>query len=161
MANDTDPNGDALSAALDTGPEHGTLDLAADGGFTYTPAANYNGPDAFTYRASDGSASSSLVTVDLTVRAVNDAPVADAGADQTVANNAGFTLTGTTSDVDGDPLTYAWTQVSGPKAVIRDPDMEQTTVQGVPGPATLVFQLTVTDPSGATHTDGVTVTATK
>ena len=36
---------------------HGTLSLSANGGFTYTPAANYHGSDSFTYRASDGVAS--------------------------------------------------------------------------------------------------------
>jgi hypothetical protein len=48
--------------------------------------------------------------------------------------------------------------VSGPAAVIRDPDAAETAVDGVSGPATLVFRLKVTDPSGATSTDEVTVT---
>ena len=52
LGNDTDVNGDVLSAALVTGPSHGTLELEADGGFTYAPAADYHGPDSFTYRAS-------------------------------------------------------------------------------------------------------------
>ena len=56
LANDTDPDGDPLTAVLVTGPSHGTLTLNANGSFTYTPAANYNGPDSFTYRASDGTA---------------------------------------------------------------------------------------------------------
>ncbi len=46
--------GNALSAVLVSGPAHGTLALAANGSFTYTPAANYNGPDSFTYKANDG-----------------------------------------------------------------------------------------------------------
>ena len=57
--------------------QHGTLTLNANGSFTYTPAANYNGTDTFTYRASDGTATSNLATVTLTITAVNDAPVAD------------------------------------------------------------------------------------
>src|SRR5207247_5886507 len=52
------------------------LTLNANGSFTYTPAANYNGPDSFTYQASDGTLKSSVATVSLTVTAVNDAPVA-------------------------------------------------------------------------------------
>ena len=51
-----------------------------NGGFTYTPAANYNGPDSFTYKANDGAADSNVATVSLTVTAVNDAPVAGGDA---------------------------------------------------------------------------------
>ncbi len=55
LANDTDPDGpSALTAVLVTGSTHGGAALNANGGFTYTPAANYNGPDSFTYRAYDG-----------------------------------------------------------------------------------------------------------
>ena len=60
LANDTDADGDALTAILVTGPAHGTLALNADGSFIYTPAANYNGADSFTYKASDGSADSDV-----------------------------------------------------------------------------------------------------
>jgi VCBS repeat-containing protein len=74
LGNDRDADGDTLSAELGSGPSHGAITLNADGSLTYTPTANYNGPDAFTYRASDGTATSNLATVTLTVSAVNDAP---------------------------------------------------------------------------------------
>ena len=48
---------------LVTGPAHGTLTLNADGSFTYTPAANYNGTDSFTYKANDGTLDSNVATV--------------------------------------------------------------------------------------------------
>ena len=54
LANDSDVEGDALTAVLVSGPANGTLALNADGSFTYTPAANYNGADSFTYKANDG-----------------------------------------------------------------------------------------------------------
>ena len=54
LTNDSDPDGNPLSASLVTGPSHGTLSLAGTGAFTYTPAPNYHGPDSFTYAASDG-----------------------------------------------------------------------------------------------------------
>ena len=76
LANDTDVEGDALTAVRGTGPAHGTLVLNADGSLTYTPAANFNGTDSFTYQASDGQALSNLAGVTLTITAVNDAPVA-------------------------------------------------------------------------------------
>src|SRR4029434_30387 len=56
LANDSDLDGDALTATVLSGPSHGLLVLNSDGGFTYTPALNYHGPDSFTYRASDGNA---------------------------------------------------------------------------------------------------------
>ena len=75
LANDTDIDGDALTAQLLAVPANGTLTLNSNGSFTYTPAANYNGPDSFTYRASDGTGSSNTATVTITVIPVNDAPV--------------------------------------------------------------------------------------
>jgi VCBS repeat-containing protein len=74
LGNDSDPDGNALTASLVAGPSHGTLTLNANGSFSYTPAANYNGPDSFTYRASDGTATSNVATVSITVNSVNDAP---------------------------------------------------------------------------------------
>ncbi|MBI5757713.1 MAG: tandem-95 repeat protein, partial [Planctomycetales bacterium] len=79
-SNDTPPN--VLSALKINDPSHGTLLLNADGSFTYTPAANYNGPDSFQYQVQDnggtangGVDTGNTVTVNLTVTAVNDAPV--------------------------------------------------------------------------------------
>jgi VCBS repeat-containing protein len=76
LGNDSDGEGSALHAVLVSGPAHGTLTLNADGSFTYTPAADYNGADSFTYRANDGEADSNVATVAIAVKAVNDAPVA-------------------------------------------------------------------------------------
>ena len=77
LANDTDPDGDALFAILATTVAHGTLDLAADGAFTYTPSNKHVAADAFTYRASDGDLESEPATVTIILRAVNRAPVAN------------------------------------------------------------------------------------
>ena len=80
LGNDTDADGKPLTAALVGAPAHGTVTLNANGSFTYTPAANYNGPDSFTYRANDGTADSNVATVSITITAVNDAPAAAADA---------------------------------------------------------------------------------
>ena len=64
LANDTDVDGDALSAVAGQRPRRtAALTLNADGSFTYTPSANYNGPDSFTYKANDGTADSNVATV--------------------------------------------------------------------------------------------------
>jgi VCBS repeat-containing protein len=76
LANDTDPDSNSLTAMLQSGPAHGTVDLAGNGSFLYTPAANYFGPDSFSYKANDGSVNGNLATVAIEVNPVNDAPVA-------------------------------------------------------------------------------------
>ena len=76
LGNDVDPDGDPLTAVLVTGPAHGTLTFNPDGSFVYTPAANYAGPDSFTYTVSDGDQTSAPATVTLTVNPVNDPPTA-------------------------------------------------------------------------------------
>jgi VCBS repeat-containing protein len=75
LSNDTDADSDSLKAELVTSPAHGTLDLAPDGSYTYTPATDYHGPDSFTYKAHDpDSASPATATVTLQVNSVNDLP---------------------------------------------------------------------------------------
>ena len=69
LANDSDPNGDPLTAVSPVGPSHGTLTLNPNGSFTYTPAAGFTGPDAFAYRASDPFAQSPPATVTIAVSA--------------------------------------------------------------------------------------------
>ena len=116
LANDTDADGDAITAVLVSGPLHGTLVLGADGSYRYTPSANYNGADAFTYRANDGGLDSGIATVRLAIAPVNDAPVAsdDAyGTAEDTALSVGMPgLLGNDTDVDGDALTASL--VSGP-----------------------------------------------
>ena len=66
LGNDDNPTAAPLSAVLVDGPDHGTLNLRANGSFTYTPAAGYLGADSFAYRASNGR-NSNVATVALTV----------------------------------------------------------------------------------------------
>ena len=53
-----------MTAIKVTDPAHGTLTLNGDGSFVYTPAADYSGPDSFTYKANDGTAESNVATVE-------------------------------------------------------------------------------------------------
>jgi VCBS repeat-containing protein len=67
LANDTDADGDALTARLVAGPTHGTLALRNDGSFLYTPTSGYVGSDQFTYRANDGLLDSAITAVAIDV----------------------------------------------------------------------------------------------
>ncbi|HTO82192.1 MAG TPA: tandem-95 repeat protein, partial [Methylomirabilota bacterium] len=123
LANDTDVDGDALTATLVTGPGHGTLVFNADGTFTYTPALNFNGADKFTYVANDGTANGNVATVNITVTPVNDPPVAKNDSVTTAEDTAvkGAVLANDT-DVDGDILTASL--VGGPAngTLVFNPD---------------------------------------
>lgn len=86
----TDPDADPLTVVLVTAPAHGKLTFSGLDA-VYTPAANYNGPDAFTYRLNDGTqASANTGHVSLTVDPVEDPPTIDVAAGATV--NQGFRL---------------------------------------------------------------------
>ena len=76
LANDTDAEDDPLTASLVDDVEHGTLILASDGSFVYTPEPDYYGEDTFTYVANDGYGDSEPATVTINIRNVNDSPVA-------------------------------------------------------------------------------------
>src|SRR5262249_5715396 len=112
----TDAEGDPLTFTVFNGPTHGILVYLANGNFTYAPLANYNGPDSFSYKANDGTADSNVATGTITVKPVNDAPVA-ANDPSSVNEDTTLTVTapgvlGNDSDVDGDALSAVL--VSGP-----------------------------------------------
>ena len=161
LGNDADPDRDALTAVLAGGAADGTVDLRANGSFTYTPNAGFSGTDSFTYRASDGEASSAPATVTLTVSAANRPPVAQDDAETTAAGTAvRVNVLANDSDPDGDALTT--TAVSDPpngSAVIVDGGaaVRYTPDGGFSG--TDSFTYTVSDGT-ATATATVTITVT-
>lgn len=84
----SDDNGDPLTFQVASGPTDGVLSGDAPD-ITYTPNADFNGVDSFTYTATDNeSAVSSAVTVDLTITAVNDVPSFTGNGDDTVLEDA-------------------------------------------------------------------------
>lgn len=68
LANDAVRDGATLQAMLVSGTTHGTVVLRKDGGFIYMPKNNFSGSDSFTYRATDGTLTSQVVTVTITVK---------------------------------------------------------------------------------------------
>ncbi len=119
LANDTDPDGDPLTAMVVTGPAHGGLTLNPNGSFTYTPAANYNGPDSFTYKAGDGTAASNTATVAITVTAVNDPPVVTVAAGGSCgSDDRSGTVNLVLSDVDSPTSALSLTVASSNPALV-------------------------------------------
>ena len=113
----TDVDGDTLTYSIVSGASHGTASVVS-GLLHYSPAANYNGSDSFTYQANDGFLDSNTATVNVTVNAVNDPPV--------------VTLTGSAGNVDeGSTFHFTYTTT--------DPDTGETfsdTITGCPGSVT-------------------------
>jgi len=101
----SDIDNDVVSFGIGTPAEHGVVDLNADGGFVYTPNANYFGSDSFTFIVDDGEAVSNAAVVSIDTLAVNDAPVAqdllfELNEDDFVSASL------RANDADGDALLY-------------------------------------------------------
>ena len=159
LGNDSDPDGDTLSVTSFTNPGHGTLTLNPDGTFTYTPDANYHGPDSFTYTISDGKGGTDTATVNLTVTPVNDAP--DAVNDSATTNEdtpVTIPVLSNDTDVDGDALSVSSvTQPTHGTVVINnDGTVTYTPAANYHGPDS--FTYTISDGKGGTDTATVNLT---
>lgn len=157
LANDSDADGDSLTAVLDTATSAGTLTLNGAGSFTYTPNSNFNGIDTFTYHANAGTANSEVATVTISVTPVNDSPLASDDSAATPEDTpVGINVTVNDSDIDGtiDPTTVRITQqpVTGSASVSRlTGKVTYTPAAGYSGLDT--FTYSVRDNSGATSNE--------
>ncbi|MBU3711567.1 MAG: tandem-95 repeat protein [Limnohabitans sp.] len=154
-----DVEGSSLTFAKVSDPSHGSVTVnATTGAYTYTPAANYNGTDSFTFKVNDGTLNSEAATVLLVISAVNDAPTASAASATTSEDTAKTgTLTGT--DIEGSSLTFA---------KVSDPSHGSVTVNATTGAYTYTpaanyngtdsFTFKVND--GALDSDTATITLT-
>ncbi|MFY9824829.1 MAG: Ig-like domain-containing protein, partial [Thermoanaerobaculia bacterium] len=161
LANDTDVDGDTLSVASVTQGAHGAVVINPDKTVKYTPAANYNGSDSFTYTVSDGNGGTATGTVTITVTPVNDVPVANAdSATVTEDGTVNVSVLGNDTDPDGDTLSVASVTQGAHGAVVINPDktVKYTPVANYNGSDS--FTYTVSDGNGGTATATVTVTVT-
>ncbi len=162
LGNDNDPNNAPLTATLKSGPAHGALTLHEDGSFVYTPTADYNGPDSFSYRAANGTYKSNPAAVAIHVTAQNDPPLADDDAfsvDEDSVDNALDVLDGDSFAPDaGETLTiYAvgkpdqgGAALNGLTVITYTPAADFVGIE--------VFTYTVSDGNGGYDSAAVTVT---
>ena len=166
LGNDTDAEGNALTAGDVTQPAHGVVSLAANGSFTYVPDEGYAGPDTFTYKANDGTSTSAATTVTITVEEVvappNTEPVAEGDAYSTVSGEAlalaaPGVMTNDT-DADGDALTATRTStpVNGAVSLQADGSFTYTPDNGFVGKDQ--FTYTVSDGTDTSAPATVTIT---
>src|SRR5207253_3121705 len=142
-------------------PAHGTAAIRTNGTIGYTPAANFNGVDRFTYTISDGHGGSATGAVTVTVTAVNDAPVATDDA-ATTDENAPVTIAvqANDTDVDGDVLSViAVTKPAHGSAAIN-PDGTVTYAPAAKFNGLDSFVYTISDGHGGTAAASVFVTIT-
>ncbi|MDY1005563.1 Ig-like domain-containing protein [Curtobacterium sp. CFBP9011] len=150
LAND---HGSRLSITGNTTPAHGSLTLAADGSYTYTPDDRFSGADSFTYTAKDGSGATITGTVSITVL-----PTAKA---DTISATAGQTTTVAAPGLLGNDLgtgltvTDSTTPAHGTVTVGTDGTTTYTPAPGYSGPDS--FDVTITDGNGESDTVTVTV----
>ncbi|MEO8409007.1 MAG: Ig-like domain-containing protein [Propionivibrio sp.] len=169
LANDGDPDGNAISAVPGSAPGHGTLTLNANGSFVYTPSAGYSGSDTFTYSVSDGALTSNTATVTLTVvAAANVAPVAKNDSFTAPRRRNGsytpqvFNVLGNDRDTDGTlnvaSVTIVTTPNKGGSVVVNaNGTVSYTPALNYTGKET--FKYTVRDNLGAAS-NAATVTVT-
>ena len=160
LGNDSDPNGDPLTAVWESGPSNGSLTLYANGSFSYTPTTSFVGSDTFRYRASDGAILSEIATV--TIDVVNQAPVA-AGDSYTTAFQTQLVVAApgvltNDSDPNGDALTAEL--ITGPSSgalqLNANGSFSYTPVAGFDGNVTFTYRAT----DGNKPSDEATVTIT-
>lgn len=114
----TDPEGEPITCLRTADPAHGTLVLDTNCSFRYTPSADYDGTDQFTYSVFDGELYSAAQNVAITVINVNNPPVATSASFQTREDTILFdAMTGT--DTDNDPLTCTVTQLPNNATLLR------------------------------------------
>jgi VCBS repeat-containing protein len=154
LGNDTDVEGNPLTAIKVSDPANGSVVLNADGSFDYTPNGDFNGTDSFTYKANDGTLDSNVATVTITVNAINDAPVAGFSASP-MSGVAPLTvnfLSDTSTDIDNNIVAWSWDFGDG------------SPLDSAPNPThtfneanTYTVTLTVTDEQGGTDSTTLNV----
>ncbi len=161
LSNDTDPENDPLSATLLTGPANSqSFSLRNDGTFAYTPTANYNGTDTFTYAVSDGTTTSSPITVTLNIRPVNDAPTSISLSSTSFAGYTHAAVVGSVTILDPDVGDSQTITVDDTRFEIIAGQLKLKTGRSLHPvlEPTVILSLTATDSMGETRVQQFTLT---
>ena len=160
LSNDTDVNADQLDVTvIHTAASHGSAVVLANNTISYTPAADYSGPDSFAYELSDGSFTV-FGTVNVTVNPVPDFPNANNdGASVAEDGAVSIPVLSNDTDADGDTLSISGGSATDPphgSAAIAGSSIAYTPDVNYNGSDS--FQYTLNDGTGRTDVATVTVT---
>jgi outer membrane protein assembly factor BamB len=132
----TDVDGDALTYAITTVPQHGTISSGTNGTRTFTPAPGYIGADSFAYTTNDGNSTSAPATVTVYI---DDAPIAQ-NSSTTLDEDTSVTIPLIASDPNGNPLTLRiGTKPTHGTAVLQGTNVVYTPVANYFGTDQLTF----------------------
>jgi hypothetical protein len=157
VGNDSDVEGDPLTVSAVTQGANGTVTFSG-GSVTYTPNANFNGSDSFTYTVSDGNGGTAMATVSVTVNPVNDVPVANNDSATTNEDTpVTVNVVANDTDVENETLTVsAVTQGANGTVTFAGGSVTYTPNANFNGSDS--FTYTVSDGNGGTATATVSVT---
>ncbi|NJM60003.1 MAG: tandem-95 repeat protein [Oscillatoriales cyanobacterium RU_3_3] len=148
LSNDTDANGDLLTATLVTGPTKGKIFLNPAGDFTYTPNPGFVGTDSFTYTVSDGT-DANTVPATVNINVTNSAPLANPDTYNILHDkplSVAFPLGVLSNDTDADFDFLSATLVTGPTkgtiAFNASGDFTYTPKAGFVGTDTFTYNVT-------------------
>jgi hypothetical protein len=151
LANDTDVDGDSLSVDSVTQPVNGTTSINLDGTVKYTPNANFNGSDSFSYTADDGNGGTDTANVTINVNPVNDLPVISGLPNNLTLNEGDSTSLGSldsnVTDVETADTDISWAGLSSTNSVATI-DIDSTrvaTIDAIDGTSNTDITLTATD----------------
>jgi VCBS repeat-containing protein len=161
LVNDVDDDHDTLTVSRVTQGAHGSVAINGDGTVTYTPNANFNGDDSFSYAVSDGKAESAYATVRVTITPVNDDPTANPDT-ATTNEDSPVDIPVLTNDTDVDGISLSVVSVTnglhGSTSVNPDGTVRYTPVLNYNGADS--FTYTISDGAGGSATGTVSVTVT-
>ncbi|MDA9841772.1 Ig-like domain-containing protein, partial [Candidatus Marinimicrobia bacterium] len=153
----TDINNDDLTFIIAESPQNGSVSI--DGSTAnYTPNADYNGTDTFTFKANDGLLDSNIATISATINPINDAPtVEDITASIDTRNSSSTNITLNASDVDGNTVTFSLSSQTSNGTISLNNNVAQYTPD-TDFEGTDSFTFTASDGTLSSNTGTVTIT---
>ncbi len=165
LSNDTDADGDSLSVIAGTyTTENGSVVLASDGSFAYTPASGFFGVDSFDYTVQDGQGGSDTATVNLTINEVPDVPVNTAPVaqdDTAVVDEDGsvvIDLLGNDSDADNDVISITALGTASHGSIVDNGDGTVTYTPDAGYDGADSFSYSISDGQGGNDSANVNIT---